>query len=209
MQTCAGVPGPQGSSEGTSGLVTQRSCRCLVPAESQGRLLVIGQAASVCSPPDQYHCRWVISPGSEMPPCARPGRAALTSSPACPDLHALPQPGEPTTLGLQVRRGLQEHIVHLLPRPIRIPPCRSSRGLPASTAATPQCQESLGPPGCPSCPALGDPHMTCPLALALEPPLPPGTSWLEGQTPGEGGRVLSAPRWAPEAAQTHPRQRCL
>lgn len=92
MQTCAGVPGPQGSSEGTSGLVTQRSCRCLVPAESQGRLLVIGQAASVCSPPDQYHCRWVISPGSEMSPCARPGRAALTSSPACPYLHALPQP---------------------------------------------------------------------------------------------------------------------
>ena len=103
----------------------------------------------------------------------------------------------------------QEHIVHLLPRPVRIPLWRSSRGLPASTAATPRSQESFGPPGCPSCPALGDPHMTCPLALALEPPLPPGTSWMEGQSPGEGDRVLSAPRWATEAAQTHPRQRCL
>lgn len=107
MQTCAGVPGPQGSSEGTSGLVTQRSCRCLVPAESQGCLLRDGPSASVCSPPDQYHCRWVISPGSEMPPCIRPGRAALTASLACPYLHAVPQPGEPTTLGLQVRRGLK------------------------------------------------------------------------------------------------------
>lgn len=38
MQTCEGVPGPQGSSEGASGLVTQWSCRCLVPAESQGVL---------------------------------------------------------------------------------------------------------------------------------------------------------------------------
>lgn len=84
-----------------------------------------------------------------MPPCARLGRAALTSSPACPYLHALPQPGESTTLGLQVRRGLREHIViGYLGR--QMPPCRSSRGLPASTAATPQCQESLGPPGCPS-----------------------------------------------------------
>ena len=48
-----------------------------------------------------------------------------------------------------------------------------------------------------------------PLAPTLAPLLPPGTSWTEGQSPGEGGPVLSAPRWATEAAETHPRQRCL
>lgn len=166
MQMCAGVPGPQGASEGTSGLDTQRSCRRLVPAESRGAFSVTGQAASVCSPSDQYHCKRVLGPGSEMPPRARPSRAALASSPACPYLHARPQP-------------------------IRIPPRRSSRGLPASAAATSRCQGALGPPGCPSCPALSP---------ALVPLLPPGTSWTEGQSPGEGGRVLSAPRCATEAA---------
>ena len=134
---CGGPRPPRGV-EGTSGLDTQWSCRCLVPAESRGAFSMTGQAASVCSPPDQYHCKRVLGPGSEMPPCARPSRAALASSPACPYLHALPHPGEP--------------------QPVRIPPHRSSRGLPASAAATPRCQEALSPPGCPSCPALS-PHL--------------------------------------------------
>lgn len=175
---CGGPRPPRGV-EGTSGLDTQWSCRCLVPAESRGAFSVTGQAASVCSPPDQYHCKQVLGPGSEMPPCARPSRAAWLPPPPAPTSTPSPMP-ENLSPSASLRRP--------------------SRGLPASAAATPRCQEALVPPGCPSCPRLGP---------ALAPLLPPGTSWTEGQSPGEGGPVLSAPRWATEAAEAHPRQRCL
>lgn len=143
-----------------------------------------------------------------MPPCARLGRAALTSSPACPYLHALPQPGESTTLGLQVRRGLRESTLSSATSAAKClratPP-----GVFQLLLLPPHGARSLLGPQAALLPCPGRSTHDLPLALALEPPLPPGTSWMEGQSPGEGGRVLCAPRWATEAAQTHPRQRCL
>lgn len=50
MQTCKGVPGPQGSSEGASGLVTQWSCHCLVPLSPRGCFLRDGPGCQCVFP---------------------------------------------------------------------------------------------------------------------------------------------------------------
>lgn len=108
-----------------------------------------GQAASVYINHLLSARHWVLIPGPEMPPCAALasglGWAVLPTLPLLPH-HTLPQPWEPTTLVLQVRRGLKEHNVHPAPPPpavspgtfqLLLTPPRSARRLISSPAALP------------------------------------------------------------------------